>query len=113
MITIYHNTRCSKSRLACQFLADNGIEPAVVEYLHTPFTTESLKQVLKKLNMSPMDLVRKGETDFKEKVKDKELNDDQLIAIMIENPKLIERPIVVNGDKAVVARPAEKINEIL
>lgn len=110
---IYHNPRCSKSRLGLQFLQEKGVVIDVIEYLNQPFQKKELVDILKKLGMSPMELIRKGEDVYLEKIKGKTLTDDELISLMIENPKLIERPIVVNGDKAVVARPAEKITEIL
>lgn len=112
-IQIYHNPRCSKSRQTLALLEENGIQPEVVEYLKTPPTAEALQVILNKLGMRPMELMRKGEADFKAHVKGKDLDDDALIALMVEFPKLIERPIVINGDKAVLGRPPESVSEIL
>jgi len=112
MITIYHNPRCSKSRLGLQFLTEKGINPNVVEYLDVPFTEKSLKELINKLQIKPIDLIRKQEDDFKP-YKGKNMSDDELISLMVKYPKLIERPIVVNGNKAVIARPTENICNIL
>lgn len=113
MITIYHNPRCTKSREGlCEIEVLN--QPFEIrKYLDEPFTKKELEMVIKKLNIKPIELVRTKETVWIEKYKGKELTDDQITDAMLENPKLIERPIVVNGDKAVIARPKEKINEIL
>jgi len=112
MVEIWHNTRCSKSRAAFNYLKDNNIAYSVKEYLKEPPTIDELKEVLKKLNMKPSDLVRKKEAIFKE-LNLKDASEDELLEAMVKNPKLIERPIVINGDKAVVARPLEVIKEIL
>ena len=113
MITIYHNPRCSKSREGVCFLEENKIEFETVKYLDQSITKTELKSILKKLNYAPIQLVRKKEKIWIEKYKNIELTDDQIIDAMLENPNLIERPIIVKGDKAVVARPTEKIMEIL
>ena len=113
MITIYHNPRCSKSRQCNVFLEDSGKEMQVINYMKTPFTFEALKNVIRLLKINPIELVRKNEQIWKENYKGKELNDVEIINAMVENPKLIQRPIVVNGDKAVIARPLEKMDEIL
>lgn len=113
MIQIFHNPRCSKSRLGLQYLKDKGVEPAVVEYLKTPPTAEQLKQILKKLGKTPLDIIRKNEDIFKTEFKGKELSDDAWVDVMVKHPKLIERPIIINGDKAVIARPTEAIDEVL
>lgn len=112
-IKIYHNPRCGKSRQALAILNDKGVEPEVIEYMKTPLSAKELKEVLKLLGMKPHDLVRKGEAIYKEQYKGKELSDDQWVAAMIEHPKLMERAIVVKGDKAVVARPPELVNDLL
>ena len=113
MITIYHNSRCSKSRDGVCFL-ENAQQPfETINYLENTPTKAKLKALLKKLKMTPIELVRKKETVWVENYKDKELSDDEIIQIMVQNPILIERPIVVNGRKAVIARPMERINEIL
>jgi len=110
---IYHNPRCSKSRQTLALLQENGVEPEVVLYLDDAPTTDELKNLLIKLGISPMQLVRKGEAIWKEKFKGKELTDDEVIAAMIANPKLIERPIVVKNNKAVLGRPPENALELI
>jgi len=110
---IYHNPRCSKSRQTLALLQENGIEPEVVLYLDAVPTTDELRALLAKLGISPMQLVRKGEAVWKEKFKGKELSDDEIIAAMIFNPKLIERPIVVKDNKAVLGRPPENALELI
>lgn len=114
MITIYHNPRCSKSRQTLQLLADKGIEPKVVLYLDNPPTVATLKSLLKKLGIGARELIRDGEDAYQEnKLADTNLSDDQLIAAMVKFPKLIQRPIVVNGDKAALGRPPESVLDIL
>lgn len=113
MISIYHNNRCSKSREGVCFLENLNKEFEIINYIDTPPTKEELVEVLKKLNFKAIDLVRKKESIWIDNFKDKNLSDDEIIKAMIENPKLIERPIIINGDKAVIARPTERINEIL
>lgn len=112
-IKIYHNPRCSKSRAAVKLVNDQNISVDIVEYLKNPLTTDELKDVLGKLNMDAEALMRKGEADYKEHVKGKNLSEEEKIQAMIDFPKLIERPIVIKGDKAVVARPTERIKEVL
>ncbi len=113
MITIYHNPRCTKSREGlCEI--ENLNQPFEIrKYLDEPFTKVELEEVIKKLNITPIELVRTKESIWTENYKGKELTDAQIIDAMLENPKLIERPIIINGNKAVIARPKEKINEIL
>ncbi len=113
MITIYHNSRCSKSRDGVCFLENTKQEFQVINYLENTPTKPELKELLKKLNIPAIDLVRKKESIWVENYKNKSLSEDEIIEAMIQNPKLIERPIIVNGNKAVIARPTEKINEIL
>lgn len=113
MIKIYHNPRCSKSRQGLEILENSGKEFETVKYLDTIPSTEELKEVISLLNISPIDLVRKNEKIWKEEYKGKELSDAEIIKAMVENPKLIERPIVINGDKAVIGRPPENIKEII
>lgn len=113
MIKVYHNPRCTKSREALAYLEEKGVEVEVVEYLKEPLTPNELEVVLDALDMEPMDLIRTNEAIWKEEFKGKELDDDELVLAMIEFPKLMQRPIVVNGDKAVVARPAEEIEKVL
>lgn len=111
---IYHNPRCGKSRQTLALIKDAGIEPEVIEYLKTPPTAEELDAILKKLKMEPQDLMRKGEAIYKElKLADQDLTRDEAIAVMLEHPKLIERPIVVQGRKAILGRPPENVNELL
>ena len=110
---IYHNPRCSKSRQTLALLQENGVEPDVILYLDNIMTADELRNLLVKLGLSPMQLVRKGEAVWKEKYKDKELSDDQIIEAMIANPKLIERPIVVKDQLAVLGRPPENIIELI
>jgi len=114
MITIYHNPRCSKSRATLKILEDKGIRPAIIEYLKTPPDAATLESFLGKLGMEPRQLMRKGEAPYKEL----DLADDAkdraaLIDAMVNNPILIERPIVVNGDKVALGRPPENVLGIL
>ncbi len=113
MITVYHNPKCSKSREGVCFLEEIKMPYQVVKYIDEGITFDELKNVLKKLNYKPIELVRTKEKIWIENYKDKNLTDIEIINAMVENPKLIERPIVINDDKAVVARPTEKIKEIL
>ena len=111
---IYHNTRCRKSRAGLQYLVDKGINPEIIDYLKDQaFTEKSLKDVLKKLNLKPQDILRTQEPDYKQNFKGKTFSDDEWIKILIENPKLIRRPIVVNGDKAVLGDIVEHIDALL
>lgn len=112
-ITVYHNPRCSKSRCALDLLNEKGLPFHIIEYLTATPTPSELKDVISKLGIQPEDLLRKNEDDFKQHFKGKQLTNDEWIEAMIQFPKLIERPIVINGNKAVVARPAERILEIL
>jgi len=109
---IYHNPRCSKSRAGLKLIQETNKDVEIIEYLKTPPTEAELKELLHMLKMGPLDLIRKNETIFKEQFKGKELSDDEWIKIMVANPKLIERPIVVEGNKAVLGRPTEKIEEL-
>ncbi len=110
---IYHNARCSKSNKSCQLLSEKGIEYEIIEYLKTPLSKKDIKELLSKLGMPAKDLIRKGETIYKEKYRKKELSEDQWITAMIEHPILIQRPIVVKGNKAVIGRPIEKVVNFL
>lgn len=112
-ITIYHNTRCSKSRCALGILEEKGLDFEVREYLKDTPTAEELKEVLKKLDLPAEELIRKGEAEYKAHFKGKTLTEDEWIAAMVEYPKLIQRPIVIKGDKAVIARPAENMEKLL
>lgn len=113
MIKIYHNPRCSKSREGLHMLEEEGREFEIVKYLEEQPTKTELKELIKKLGIKPIDLVRQKETVWKENYKGKDLNDSQIIDAMLQHPNLIERPIIVNGEKAVVARPAEAMRTIL
>ena len=110
---IYHNPRCSKSRQTLGILQDKGIEPEVVEYLKTPPSGAELKRILKKLGLKAEDIIRKGEALYKEKYKGKTLTNEQWIKVLAENPVLIERPIVVTDNKAVLGRPPENVLELV
>ena len=112
-ITIYHNPRCGKSRSALALLQEKGVQPRIIEYLKTPPTTEELRAILKKLGMKPEQIVRKGEDVYKQKFSGKMLTDEQWLDALAMNPILIERPIVVKGDKAVIGRPAENVLSLL
>jgi arsenate reductase len=113
-ITIYHNPRCSKSRQTLALLEENGYEPDVVEYLKDVPDAATLRAVLKKLGIGVADLLRKKESPYKELGLADKLDDEAaLIAAMVENPVLIERPIVVSGNKARIGRPPEDVLEIL
>ena len=110
---IYHNPRCSKSRQTLQLINDAEKDVEIVEYLKTPPTFQELKSVIEMLAISPEQLLRKNEAVFKEKFKGKSFTDDEWIKIMVEYPKLIERPIVIEGDKAVLGRPPENVLNLL
>jgi len=113
-ITIYHNPRCSKSRQALQLLQERGLEPTVVEYLKHPPNERQVKNLLKLLGMTPRELMRKNESEYRELGLDKpSLTPAALIKAMVAHPVLIERPIVLAGGKAVVGRPPEKVLDIL
>ena len=113
MIKIYHNSRCSKSREGLKVLEDSGKTFEVVNYLEEIPTKEELRNVISCLDIKPINLVRKSEAIWKEKFKSLPLSDEELITAMIEHPKLIERPIVINGNRAVIGRPASNIDELL
>lgn len=113
MITIYHNPRCSKSRECLQLLELEQKPFTTVKYLNEPLSKDELTGLLKKLGIKPIDLVRQKEQVWIEHYKNSQLTDDEIIEAMTNNPVLIERPVVVNGNKAVIARPAERIKEIL
>ena len=111
---IYHNPRCSKSRQTLELIRDAGIEPEIVLYLETPPSQAELDRVLKRLDKQPQDLMRKGEPLYQELgLKGKALSRKEAIALLVENPKLLERPIVVEGDRAVIGRPPETVRELL
>ncbi|NVJ50196.1 MAG: arsenate reductase (glutaredoxin) [Gammaproteobacteria bacterium] len=112
--TIYHNPRCSKSRQTLALLQENGIEPTVVEYLKTPPSVNRLKSIVKALAISPRDLLRTKEADYKEAgLDDSSLTKEQILKLMVAYPKVIERPIVTRGDRAVVGRPPENVLKLI
>ncbi|MBU6953675.1 arsenate reductase (glutaredoxin) [Hahella sp. HN01] len=113
-LTIWHNPRCSKSRQTLQIIEDSGVEPTVVKYLETPPNAAELKAALAKLGIPARDLLRKGEEEYKTlNLANADLSEDALIDAMAAHPKLIERPIVIKGDRAVLGRPPENVNELL
>ncbi len=113
-LTLYHNPRCSKSRAALDLLEARGLTPHVVRYLDTPLDADTLSDLLAKLGIAPRALLRSGEEEYRSLgLADPTLNDDALIAAMVAHPPLIERPILVVGERAVIGRPPEAILEIL
>ena len=113
MITIYHNSRCSKSRQGLELLKDANVDFEVVTYLENIPTEKELNEIISKLGINPIDLVRTNEAIWKERYKGKTLSDGDIVTAMVKYPKLIERPIVINGNKAVIGRPSEKILNII
>jgi len=112
-ITLYHNPRCSKSRATLALLQERGLEPEIIEYLQSPPSVTELADILAMLGKKPQELLRKGEAEYRERVQGKTLSDQELLALMVEYPRLIERPIVVHGQKAAVGRPPEAVLDIL
>ncbi|MDP4289799.1 MAG: arsenate reductase family protein [Bacteroidota bacterium] len=112
MIKIYHNPRCSKSRAGLDYLKTKTSEFEVIDYLKTGLTTETILQLLQRLNVKPYDLIRTQESFFKQQLKGKQFSDEEWIRIIIENPKLLKRPIIVNNYKAVWADPADKADKL-
>jgi arsenate reductase len=113
-VQILHNPRCSKSRATLQLLQEHGIEPEIILYQETPPDVDQLKSILGKLNMQPRELLRKGQSEYKEMgLNNKQLSDAQLIAAMLKAPILIERPIVLANGKAAIGRPPESVLKIL
>jgi len=113
-VTIYHNPRCSKSRQTLQLIRDHDLEPTIIEYLKTPPSHSALKQIIALLKISPRELLRQKEPAYNElKLDNPALSDNEILTAMVENPILIERPIVIQGKKAVIGRPPENILEIL
>ncbi len=110
---ILHNPRCRKSREGLGMLEESGLEFEIVDYLNNPLSKSEIAALLKKLKMEPMDLVRKTEAIWKEKYKGKDLSPEEIIEAMAKHPKLIERPVVIVGDTAVIGRPPENIRELL
>jgi arsenate reductase len=112
MIKIYHNPRCGKSREGLGILENSGHKFEIIKYLEEVPSKKELESILKIIGISPMELVRTNEAIWKEKYKGKSMTDDELIAVMIQNPKLIERPIVIRDQKGVIGRPPEKIKDL-
>ncbi len=113
-ITIYHNPRCSKSRQTLAILEEKGIQPDIILYLENTPDAATLADLISKLGITPRELLRKGEEAYKtNNLKDDSLTNEEIIDYMVKFPKLIERPIVVNGDKAKLGRPPEQVEEIL
>jgi arsenate reductase (glutaredoxin) len=113
-VTIYHNPRCSKSRQTLALIEEKGVVPNIIEYLKEGPDAETLTAVLAKLGKSPRDVLRKGEQEYKDLgLADTAKTDADLIAAMVANPILIERPIVISGDKAALGRPPEQVLDIL
>lgn len=113
MISIYHNPRCKKSSEGLQILDEANCDYTIIKYLDDVPNKEQLKSIIKKLGIKPIELIRKNEKIWKDEFKSKSLSDDELIEAMIKHPKLIERPIVINGEKAVIGRPPEQIKSII
>jgi arsenate reductase len=113
-LTLYHNPRCSKSRGALELLEGRGLAPTVVRYLETPPDADTLKALLDKLGITARQLLRTGEDEYKAlDLANPALSDAQLVDAMVQHPKLIERPVLIVGDRAVIGRPPEKVLEIL
>ncbi|HCQ14298.1 arsenate reductase (glutaredoxin) [Flavobacterium sp.] len=110
---MYHNPRCGKSRDCLAFLETSDKKFEIIKYLETPLTFNELEEIIRKLNLNPIEVIRKNETIWKENFKGKELSDCEIIQTMVDYPILMERPIVVYNDKAIIARPLEKIKEII
>lgn len=113
MIQIYHNPRCGKSREGLAILEESGKEFEIIKYLENTPDKKELQGIIKKLNIAPIDLIRKNESIWKEQFEEKNLSGEDIIEAMIANPILIERPIVINGNKAMIGRPPIKIATII
>lgn len=110
---IYHNSRCGKSRESLAFLKELGFNPEIKEYLKALPTFDELFDIIQKLGIKPLELIRQKEKLFTEQFKDLQLTDEEWIRVMVENPILIERPIIIHQDKAVIGRPKENIYKII
>ena len=113
MIKIYHNNRCSKSRCGLEILEKSGKDFEIIKYLDDIPSALELLNLIKLLNIKPIELVRKNEAIWKDQYKNKDLSDSDIISAMVKYPKLIERPIIINGNKAVIGRPPELILDII
>tara|TARA_B100000902_G_C27218039_1_gene868089 strand:- start:93 stop:446 length:354 start_codon:yes stop_codon:yes gene_type:complete len=112
-VVIFHNPRCSKSRKALDILQENGISPKIVQYLKKPPTKEEISLILQKLNKEPIDIIRKNETFYKENLKSLSLDREGWIETLSKHPILIERPIIIRGEKAVLGRPPENVLKLI
>ncbi|MGB2136765.1 MAG: arsenate reductase (glutaredoxin) [Flavobacteriaceae bacterium] len=112
-LTVYHNPRCRKSREAIQYLEDKGVSFDIIKYLEQSFDKNTLGEVLKKIDKKPSEILRKNEVLWKQEYASKNLSEDQILQLLVEQPKLIERPIVTTTDKGVLARPIENLMEFL
>ncbi|MDX8392157.1 MAG: arsenate reductase (glutaredoxin) [Mariprofundaceae bacterium] len=112
-VRIYHNPRCSKSRATLALLVDRDVDLEIIEYLKTPPSIAELTRILAMLGKKPTELMRKGEDEYKTHIRGKDLSDAEAVALMVQYPKLIERPIVVNVAAAAVGRPPESVLDIL
>ena len=113
-IRIFHNPRCSKSRATLALLQERGLDPEIRPYLDDPPSADELRSILAMLGVAPRELMRKGESEYREQqLANDNLSDEQLIAAMVETPRLIERPIVIANGKAAIGRPPESVLEIL
>lgn len=113
VFSIYHNSRCRISRQVLNVLQASGHQIEIIEYLKNPLNDKELKLLLQKLNIGPEELIRKNETLFKQKFKNKQFTENEWVRIIVENPVLIERPIVLKGHKAIICRPPEIINDFI
>ena len=109
----YHNNRCRKSREGLIFLKDRNINPEIIEYMNSKLNEQEIKYILKLLNYKAIDLIRKNEIIYKEKIKNNSLSENELIKWMVKEPKLIERPILINNNKAIIGRPSENFLEVI
>ncbi|WP_455755598.1 arsenate reductase (glutaredoxin) [Sulfurimonas sp.] len=112
-VTIWHNPRCSKSRAAMEILQENNCEAEVIKYLETNPDETQIKTILKMLEITPRELMRQNEDIYKEMRLKEETNEDKLISAMAQNPKLIERPVIIKDNRAIIGRPTERIAEFL
>jgi arsenate reductase (glutaredoxin) len=113
MLKIYHNPRCSKSRKGLEYLQTKNSEFEIVEYMKDGLSSEQIKEILLKSNLKPTDIIRTHEELYIKELKDKKFTDEEWIEIIVENPKLLQRPIIIGKHKAVFAQPAEKLDELL
>ena len=110
---IYHNPKCSKSRATLKYINEKGVSVDIVEYLKHPPTKQELQSILEKLKMAPIDIIRVGELLWKEHYANRELSPEQVLDAIVKNPILLERPIVIDGDRAIIGRPPENVLALL